>query len=192
MHHHINDAVFKTFPLLETNRLLLRSFEKGDADDFFMIRSNDAVMKHMDSEPLASPREAVKTIQENLALFKERKGITWALIEKTESTFLGYFSIWQIDRVHARAEIGYALKPSFWGKGYMKEAMSSILPFAFNQLNIHSIEANINPHNTTSENLLKSIGFKKEAHFRENFWFKRSFHDSIIYSLLQTDLPQAI
>jgi len=192
MHQSINDAVFEAFPILETDRLLLRNFESGDADDFFMIRSNKTVMKHMDSEPLASPSAAVKAIKENQLLFEEKKGITWALINKAENTFLGYFSIWRIDRVHARAEIGFALKPSYWGKGYMKEAMTSLLPFAFKKANIHSIEANINPHNTASENLLKSIGFKKEAYFKENFWFNGTFHDSAIYSLLQTDLPQAL
>ena len=192
MHHTINDAVFKTFPLLETNRLLLRSFESGDAHNFFMIRSNEAVMKHMDSPPLASHDDAVNAIQENRALFQDKKGITWALIEKTENSFLGYFSIWRIDRTHARAEIGFALKPSYWGKGYMKEAMTCLLLFAFNSLHIHSIEANINPGNSASENLLSTLGFKKEAHFRENFWFNGAFHDSAIYCLLQTDLPQAL
>lgn len=191
MQHSINDAVFETFPLLETDRLLLRSFESGDAEDFFMIRSNEAVMKNMDSPPLASRNDAVNAIQENRALFQDKKGITWALIEKAENRFLGYFSIWRIDRTHARAEIGYALKPSYWGKGYMKEAMVCLLPFAFNSLHIHSIEANINPNNTASENLLSTLGFKKEAHFRENFWFNGAFHDSIIYCLLPTDLPQA-
>ncbi|NNE02374.1 MAG: GNAT family N-acetyltransferase, partial [Eudoraea sp.] len=163
MHPHINDAVFKTFPLLESDRLLLRSFETGDSDDFFKIRSNKAVMEHMDSKPLASTNDAEKAIRENQLLFEEKKGFTWALIEKKEHTFLGYFSIWRIERVHARAEIGYALKPSYWGKGYMKEAMTTILSFAFNDANIHSIEANLNPHNTASEHLLKAVGFKKEA-----------------------------
>ena len=192
MHHPINDAVFETFPLLETSRLLLRSFKSGDADDFFMIRSNEAVMKHMDSPPLTSRNDAVNAIQENRALFQDKKGITWALIEKAENRFLGYFSLWRIDRTHARAEIGYALKPSYWGKGYMKEAMICLLPFAFKRVHIHSIEANINPNNTASENLLGTLGFKKEAHFRENFWFNGAFHDSAIYCLLQTDLPREL
>lgn len=192
MQHSINDAVFKAFPLLESDRLLLRSLETGDTDDFFMIRSNKAVMEYMDSKPLASASDAVKAIRENQQLFKEKKGITWAIIEKKENTFLGYFSIWRIERMHARAEIGYALKPSYWGKGYMKEAMNTILWFAFKEANIHSIEANLNPLNTTSEHLLTSIGFKKEATFRENFWFNGAFHDSVIYCLLQTDLPQSL
>lgn len=192
MDHSINDAVFEAFPILESDRLLLRSLETNDSDDFFMIRSNKAVMEHMDSKPLASASDAIKAILENQLLFEEKKGITWALIEKKENTFLGYFSIWRIEKVHARAEIGYALKHSYWGKGYMKEAMIAILSFAFNDANIHSVEANLNPSNTASENLLKSIGFKKEAYFRENFWFNGTFHDSVIYCLIQTDLPQSL
>jgi ribosomal-protein-alanine N-acetyltransferase len=50
---------------------------------------------------------------------------------------------------------------------------------------LHSIEANINPDNLASANLLEKNGFKKEAHFRENFYYNGKFLDSLIYSLVR-------
>lgn len=101
--------------------------------------------------------------------------------------YIGYFGFWRIEKEHCRAEIGYALNPEFWGNGYMLETMNRLIDFGFNNLKIHSIEANVNQENLSSIRLLEKLNFKKEAHFRENYLFDGKFIDSIIYSLLETD-----
>ena len=70
----------------------------------------------------------------------------------------------------------------------MSETMSTIVEFGFNELNLHSIEANINPSNNPSRKLLLNSGFKKEAYFRENYFHDGKYLDSEIYSLLAKDL----
>mgnify|MGYP003533459009 FL=1 len=67
----------------------------------------------------------------------------------------------------------------------MKEALDKALQFGFRTLNFHSIEAVIDPRNTASENLLVKANFKKEAHFKENFFYNNEFLDTVIYSLLK-------
>ena len=101
---------------------------------------------------------------------------------------IGYFGYWRLIRKHCRGEIGYALHPKVWGNGYMKETLDCLIPFGFNEMNLHSIEANLNPNNGNSERLLQRFGFKKEAYFRENYLFNGKFNDSVIYSLLESDL----
>ncbi len=107
---------------------------------------------------------------------------------KSTDELIGYFGFWRLAMRHCRAEIGFALKPQFWGKGIMKETMNCLINFGFTELNLHSIEANVNPENEKSERLLVKFGFKKEAYFRENFFYNGIFKDSIIYSILETDL----
>jgi ribosomal-protein-alanine N-acetyltransferase len=51
-------------------------------------------------------------------------------------------------------------------------------------MNLHSIEANINPENIASRKLLEKTGFVREAYFKENYFFNGKFIDSEIYSLL--------
>ena len=70
----------------------------------------------------------------------------------------------------------------------MFEAMTKLIGFGFKELHLHSIEANINTNNRNSEKLLLKFGFKKEAYFRENYLFEGEFLDSIIYSLLESDI----
>ncbi len=66
----------------------------------------------------------------------------------------------------------------------MSEALEAVINYAFNTLKLHSIEANINPENNASRQLLIKAGFNKEAYFKENYYFNGHFIDSEIYSLI--------
>lgn len=54
-------------------------------------------------------------------------------------------------------------------------------------MKFHRIEANMNPNNILSIKLLEKLGFKKEAYFRENFFYNGKFLDSVIYSMIESD-----
>jgi ribosomal-protein-alanine N-acetyltransferase len=183
----INKDYFEEFPKLETPRLILRKQEFSDAVEVKQIRSDERVMLYMDSKRHTSIEIAKQFVAENVAMYDNQKGLFWALIEKKSGLYIGDFAFFDIDYKNARTEIGYTLKPEFWKKGLMKEAMQVIFNFGFNKLNLHSLEANINPGNTNSRNILTKMGFKKEAYFRENYFFNGQFLDSEIYSLLGSD-----
>lgn len=180
----LNEAVFEKFPKLSSARLIFRDFKERDLPMFFKLRTDPMVLKYMDALPLKKIEDAAEMIEHNRESFKEKKGIIWALEEKASDYFIGYFLLFNINHPHARAEIGYALNPEYWGKGFMKEAINTVLQFAFKSMNIHRIEANINPENLRSEELLKQNGFIKEAHFKEHYRFNGKFVDSVIYSKL--------
>ena len=111
--------------------------------------------------------------------------IQWAItLKENPATLIGTIGYWRIIPEHYRAEIGYMLHPSCWGKGIMKEALNAVIKYAFEKMKLHSIEANINPDNIPSAALLESCGFIKEAFHKENYYFDGVFYDSIIYSRL--------
>ncbi|HSI91748.1 MAG TPA: GNAT family protein, partial [Adhaeribacter sp.] len=99
-------------------------------------------------------------------------------------TLIGTICLWRFDKANHRGEIGYQLHPDFWRQGLMHEAMQAVLDFAFQTLNLHSLSANINPENLASRKLLEKNGFVQEAHFRQDFYFRGKFLDSVIFSLL--------
>jgi ribosomal-protein-alanine N-acetyltransferase len=74
----------------------------------------------------------------------------------------------------------------FQGKGIMQEAMSAVIKYGFEKMNLHSIEANVNPANESSIKLLERNDFIKEAYFKENYFYDGKFLDTAIYSLLTT------
>ena len=183
----INKIFFKDFPVIETKRLILRKFTLEDAKEVQSLRSDERVMNHMDSKKHLSIEQSEEFIKENFKTYALEKGIFWAITEKNSGVFIGDFAYWRIDHKNYRAEIGYTLKPDYWGKGYMKETMDAALKFGFKELNLHSFEANINPENNNSRKILDRTGFKKEAYFRENYYYDGRFLDSEIYCLLERD-----
>ena len=183
----IDETYFKHFPTLESERLLLRKLELTDAPEIQSIRSDERVMKYMDSERQSTEEHSERFISMKLKMYQENTGIFWAIIEKSTNTFIGDFSFFKMDHKNSRTEIGYTSKPEFWGKGYMQEAMTSIFNFGFDKLNLHNLEANINPGNDKSRAILIKMGFQKEAYFRENYYYDGKYLDSEIYSLLSSD-----
>lgn len=187
MNYFISDKVFEIFPKILTERLSLEEFDISDAKDLFLIRSDEKVMKYMDRENYKSVDDAIQMINSIKESYRNKEGINWLIKDRTSLKLQGYIGFWRISRERIRGEIGYALKPEFWNKGIMTEALKKVVEFGFNEMGFHSIEGNVNPGNISSIALLEKIGFKKEAYFREDFLFNGEFKDSIIYSLLETD-----
>ena len=177
---------FTDFKELTSERLNLRQIDKNkDLDAIFQIRSNPEVLKYLDRDPPNGEAEIIDFISRINNGFVAGENVSWGITLKGDDRLIGDFGFWRIIKEHHRAEIGYTLHPDFWGKGIMDEVMKAALPFAFDVMNLHSIEANINPNNKRSKGLLLKNGFVKEAYFRENFYENGVFLDSEIYSLIK-------
>lgn len=172
------------FPVLNTPRLTLRAVESNDADAAFAMRSDAEVMKYIGRPPAKSIEEATDWIKLIHGLHQKNEGVLWALSLRGSDEMIGSIGIWQIDKANHRAEIGYMLSTVNQGKGYMQEAIVESINYAFNSINLHSIEANVNPDNLASIKLLERSGFVREAYFRENYYYNNRFLDSAIYSLI--------
>jgi len=187
MEFEINKKIFDKFPELNSERLVFRQITYNDSETLFNLRTNNEVMKYMDTHTMESSSESKIFIDSINESFKSGLGINWGIIEKSSNTFIGYFGFWRIDIKNCRGEIGFALHPDSWGKGYMQETIQTMIRFGFDKIKLHSIEANVNPENSDCIKLLERNSFKKEAYFRENFLFNNKFKDSLIYSLLEKD-----
>lgn len=180
------DPDFSTFPEISTKRLRLRKLLLTDALQILKLRSDEQVMQYIDKERARTIDDAEIFINRVSSLLTTNDGITWAIVLKEDpETLIGSIGLWRLIKEHHRAEIGYMLNPVYWKKGIMKEALVPVIEFGFNRINLHSIEAHINPENEASAAILTSTGFVKEAHFKEDFFFNGSFRDTAIYSLLR-------
>ena len=175
---------FSPFPNLETERLFLRRVDVKDVNEIIALRSNPETMKYI-------PRPLVKTTEdalEHIAMMdtkiENNEGINWAITQKGNPKLIGVIGHYKIKPEHYRAEIGYMLLPEFSGKGIISEAVKEVVKYGFKGMQLHSIEAVIDPENNASAKVLEKNGFVKEAHLKENEFFEGRFLDSVIYSLL--------
>lgn len=155
------NALFRDFPLLKTERLILRSAELKDVPYILANHSDDSVMKYLGTKKLSSMLEAEELIADAEAVFQKKKGIRWAITIKGEDCYVGSIGMWRLDKLWEKAEVGYELSTRHWGKGYMTEALSRVLKFGFEKLQVGVIEANVDIQNLRSGHLLEKLGFEE-------------------------------
>jgi ribosomal-protein-alanine N-acetyltransferase len=176
---------FSPFPEIKTERLFLRKMTRKDAAEILRLRSDENVMQYIDRERAKYIKDAETFLDRITTSLETNNGIMWGItLKETPGILIGNIGYWRLIKEHYRAEVGYMLNPLFWKKGIMKEALREVIVFGFNHMNLHSIEANINPGNEASAALLESTGFIKEAYFKEDFFFNGTFRDTVIYSRL--------
>ncbi|HLP59098.1 MAG TPA: GNAT family N-acetyltransferase [Candidatus Deferrimicrobium sp.] len=183
----------KDFPQIETQRLVLRQISSDDAENLWKLRSHSEIMEFMDTAPMQSVQEAWEKINRISCNFIEEQIPVWAISLKedkqngTNNKMIGYVGYIRWDKKHYRAEIAYVLEPAYWRRGIMSEAIKAVLQMGFEQMTLHSVEGNVNPANIASIKILEKFNFRKEAYYKENFYFNGKFVDTIIYSLLKQD-----
>lgn len=181
------DFQFTPFPTLRTARFQLRRLSQADAPALLAQRSDARIIRYLDREPDTSLEQSAALIDKINQSEADNLGITWGIARPGKEDLLGTVSFWRLIPEHHRAEIGYGLDPDYWQQGIMSEVLTTVLDFGFRQMRLHSVEANVNPHNLPSRKLLEKHGFVQEAYFRQNYFFRGQFLDSVIYSLLAPD-----
>jgi len=179
-----NERVFDEFPTLETQRLKLRKIQPEDKYGIFDIYSSSEAMRYFGKVPYTSISEAEDMIEKVVKAFQNKEGIRWGITLRASDKLIGSGGFWRLLKDHLRAEIGYDLNPAYWKKGIMSEALEAMIEFGFKKMNLHTVEANIDPANIASEKLLEKMGFRKEGHITESFLLNGEFTDTGIYSLI--------
>lgn len=173
------------FPVIKTERLLLRSVENSDAPELLFLRSDETVMQYIDRERMKSLEDAEQFIQKLKDGIETNENILWVICLKDKpNTLIGNIGYWRFQLPHYRAEVGYMLHPDFWNKGIMKEALEAVIAYGFDIIKLHSIEARINTGNIASARLLEKTGFIREAYFKEDYFYNGRFIDTAVYSML--------
>jgi ribosomal-protein-alanine N-acetyltransferase len=180
-------VVLADFPVLETERLVLRQVTADDTTALFRLMGDPRVTRFLGRAPFASLDEATQRVQMFEKEFQAQAGLAWGITQRADGQFMGICRYTHFDTSHYRAELGYLLMPEWWGQGVMAEAVSAALDFGFNRIGLHSVEADIDPANSQSRRLLEKLGFVQEGLFRESFYIahEERFGDSAVFSILQ-------
>lgn len=166
------------FPILETDKFILRKISMDDSYNLFEVFSNENIMKFYGMFPVNDISKINDLINHFDNLFAEDKGIRWAIISKESNDLIGTCGFHNWNQKHFRAEIGYELKELHWGKGYMNEVLKEIINYGFSQMSSYRIEALIYPENEKSYNSLMKIGFEYEG-FLKGYAFYRNIHQDL-------------
>ena len=181
---------FHPFKNLETERLLLRRITENDVNEVMELRGNPETMKFVPRPLVTNSEQALAHITMIEDKIVNNIGINWGITVKGNPKLIGIIGHYKIQPENYRSEIGYMILPQYNGQGFVTEAVKALLIYGFDDLQMHSIEAVIDPENYASERVLQKSGFVKEAHFIENEYYDGKFYDSVIYSLLKRNFKR--
>lgn len=170
---------------IETERLTLRKPRPDDAAALFAIHADPDVMRYFSEVPWQDPGRAADKIAEDVAAFEKEAYLRFAIELKDGGQYLGSCTLFAEHRQNRRAEIGYVLGRPYWGKGYMQEALSALLEYAFVERDLNRLEADIDPLNAASASALERLGFQREGFLPERWIVGGHVSDSALYGLLR-------
>jgi aminoglycoside 6'-N-acetyltransferase len=183
-----------TFDPVRTERLLLRPPVASDADDLHALQSDPEVVRYQLFEPRS--REVVLERLPELAaatrLQKEGDFIQPAMELATPDgpVVIGTMYLVLKSIENETAEIGWALRREYQGRGFAYEAALALLGVAFDVMGVHRVTAELDPRNDASVALCLRLGMRREAHFVEDMMFKGDWADTGVYAMLAREWAQ--
>ncbi len=150
---------FSPFPVLKTNRLLLRQLKDSDCETIFYLRSNETVNEFVKRAKAESIEDALLFITKIKKAVSKNESIYWCITLKSNPYLIGTICLWNFSEDKKTAEVGYDLHPDFQQKGIMNEAIQSVLNYGFNTLKLEIIEAYTQNNNKNSIKLLEKNNF---------------------------------
>ncbi len=179
---------FTPFPLLRTERLLLREITFRDTEAIFRIRGDYQVTRHNIGAAYESAADARRLIEQIRKAYRAKAELRWGItLLGGDNSVIGMCGYNNWHRVDQRGSIGYDLARAYWGKGIMREAVQAVTDFGFERLGLNRLEADVGAGNSASISLLKALGFQHEGTQREYYFEEDEFHNLQIFGLLRRE-----
>ena len=146
--------------IVKGNKLFLRYPQNEDHEEFASIMKASKKLHKGLSNPPVENESFAAYIKQNESDANEG----FLICRNEDSAIVGAINLSQIFRKSFQnAYLGYYIAEKFAGKGIMSEAVALILRYAFKELKLHRIEANIQPRNLASIAVVRKNGFTKEG-----------------------------
>jgi len=175
------------FPVLASPRLLLRQPARTDVDEVLRIFSDPEVLRYYNVDQMTTREEALAMIEGRRRRYEMGYGIRWGIYLRENDRYIGSCGFEVLHKPWHYAEIGYELARTYWKHGYMTEALTTMIEYGFEHLDLNRVEAQVEPPNVASKAVLLRIGFKEEGVARARGFWNGQFHDLAQFGLLKEE-----
>lgn len=148
--------------VLETPRLILRSFTLDDVDAMYQLMTVPDVIRYVGNKPAQSKQDVLDYLQQHPLRDYQIYGYgRFACVWKETGQVIGFSGIKLLEEI-SETELGYRFLPEYWGKGLATEAGSAVIEFA-QGLGLTRLVAVIHPDNEGSKQVATKLGFSLEG-----------------------------
>lgn len=176
---------------LDTRRLRIRAVAESDLPDLLSVNGDPEVTRFLPYATWTDLNDAAAWLARMQALQAAGTGLQLVLEQLANGQAVGTVLLFKLDEASARVELGYVLGRAHWGTGLMREALSAVIAHAFSAGGLRRIEAEVNPDNLASNQLLRALSFTLEGRARKRWVAKGAAYDTHLYGLLASEWPPA-
>lgn len=150
--------------ILETERLILRTIDADDAAFYYELVNDPTWLEHIGDKGIRSVEGARSAILEGPCVMQQKYGHSLYVMErKADGKPLGLCGLIKRDTL-PNVDIGYAIRPAYFGQGYTYEAAAAVVAYARDTLGLRRLMGITNPANVNSINLLAKLGLRFVEH----------------------------
>jgi RimJ/RimL family protein N-acetyltransferase len=175
-------------PHLRTDRLQINDLRPDDAAALHAYRSLEDVARFQGWIPTAVDDAGAFITRTLSTPFNQHD--SWhqlAIREMATDKLIGDLGVHFVSDDGHQVEIGFTIAPAHQRKGLGSEAVRALLDHLFTVLGKHRVFASVDPRNEASMVLLKKVGMRQEAHFRESLFWKGEWVDDVVFALLGSE-----
>ena len=173
---------------INENDLYLRKISKEDAEFLFDSLRKKEINQYLSLGPLSSLKHSYRLVDNYLESWKKYSQFNY-IIELREGNArkkVGSISLWSLNWLHNRAEVGVWLaSPEYFNMGMGTRALNLIKNVGFIHLNLNRIEAHTAVENENSIKLFKKCGFKEEGLLKDYIRLQGEYHDAVVLACLK-------
>jgi RimJ/RimL family protein N-acetyltransferase len=176
------------FTLLRSPRLVLRPLSESDLDAICAYRSLPEVARYQEWEGF-DRAAGQRLLAEQRGRVPDSAG-TWfqmAIVVVDRETVAGDCGLHTRGDDPRQVEVGITLAPGCQRHGYATEALECLLDYVFLGRAKHRATAVVDAANAPAAALFERLGFRQEAHFVQNVWFKGRWGDELGFGLLRQE-----
>ena len=171
---------------IRTERLILRRFQRSDAEPFAALAGDRAISDTMISVP--HPLPAGFALRWVTAEAPNR----FAVCEAASGLLAGAIELRELDAEHCQAELSFWIGRPFWGRGYATEAGLAVIRYAFATLDLNRVYAFHMVRNPASGQVLAKLGMRQEGLLRQKVRKWGRFEDVVARAVLRQDLGYGV
>ena len=176
-----------SMPTLETKRLILRRMNMNDAKDVFAYSKDPEVARYVLWSAQKELWEAKDYCRFMMRRYRNDQPSSWGIIDKATNRLVGTIGYMDYNEDNATVEVGYSLARWLWNGGYMTEALTRVIAYTFEAMDVNRIEAQHELENPSSGRVMQKCGMRKEGELRQRLYNKGRYVDVALYALLKED-----
>ena len=175
------------FPGLRTARLQLRRLILSDVPAISRYRSLPEVARYQSWDTFTT-EDGERLVADQTSVAPDTPG-TWFQLAIEAEEVIGDCGLHFLD--NEQVEVGITLDPAHQGLGYAAEGLQAALDYLFGTLAKHRVVATTDAENAPAAALFARLGFRREAHYVKNVWFKGRWGDELLFAMLADEWAKA-